>query len=79
MILGDLRKLTAGLPDETELEIRDENTEETYEIHEIKATAFPDCHTENFDGTTGFWLQFTTNIELQSETYICVENKESED
>lgn len=64
MVLGDLRRLTAGLPDETELEIRDENTEETYAIHEIKAMAFGDCHTDNFNGTTGFWLQFTTNVEL---------------
>lgn len=70
MILGDLRKLTAGLPDETELEIRDENTEETYAIHEIKAMAFSDCHAENFNGKTGFWLQFTTNVELQSGTYV---------
>lgn len=69
MKLGDIRKLTAGLPDETELEIRDENTEETYAIHEIKAMGFEDCHTKDFDGETGFWLQFTTNIELQSGTY----------
>lgn len=77
MTLGDMRKLIAGLPNETELEIRDENTEETYAIHEIKAMAFPDCHTENFEGKTGFWLQFTTNIELQSATYISEEREEN--
>ena len=69
MKLGDIRKLTAGLPDETELEIRDENTEEVYEIHEIMTMAFANCHTEAYDDTTEFWLQFTTNIELQSGLY----------
>lgn len=69
MILGDIRKMTAGLPDETKLEIRDESTDETYAICEIKSMAFEDCYTKNFGEETIFWLQFTTNIELQSEQY----------
>lgn len=69
MTLGDIRKLIAGLPDETEVEIRDEATEETYAVHEAKAMAFESCHTNNYDGCTGFWLQLTTNIELQTDAY----------
>lgn len=69
MTLGDIRKITAGLPDKTELKIRDENTEEIYAIHEIGTKAYENCHTEAFDSTTGFWLQFTTNIGLQTGIY----------
>lgn len=68
--VGELRKIMAGLDDNAELEIRDEATEETYAIHEIKAMAFPDCHTEKFNGETGFWLQFTTNIQGQTGCYV---------
>ena len=49
MKLGDLRKMTVGLPDETELEIHDENTGEVYTVHEMQAIAFEDCHTKDFD------------------------------
>jgi hypothetical protein len=69
MTVGDLRKIMAGLDDDTELEIRDEATEETYGIHEMNAMALSGCHTEKYNGKTGYWLQFTTNIELQTECY----------
>ena len=79
MKLGDLRKMTAGLPDETELEICDENTGEVYAIHEMQAMAFEDCHTKDFDGETGFWLRLTTNVGLQTENYVLSENNYEED
>lgn len=79
MKLGDLRKMTAGLPDETELEIHDENTEEVYAVHEMHAMAFENCRTETFDGTTGFLLRLTTNIGLQTSSYKLAEDDCVED
>lgn len=66
MKLGDLRKITAGLPDETELEIRDEQTEELYGVNELESIAFPDDFGEK---KTSFWLRLTTNVKLQSDAY----------
>lgn len=70
MNLGDIRRLTSGLSDEAELEIIDESTEETYGINEIKSIAFGVCDTESKEEETGFCLQFTTNVALQSAIYI---------
>lgn len=65
MTIGDLRKIIAGLDDDTEIEIKDEATEETYDIYEIGAIAYS-VFSRNGEGNR---LQVVTNIELQTGHY----------
>lgn len=65
MTVGNLRKIIAGLDDDTELEIKDEATEEAYDIYVIEAIAYSTL-SRNGEGER---LQFVTNIELQTGCY----------
>lgn len=72
MTVGDLRKIIAGLDDDTELEVKDEATEETYDIYVIEAMAYSasSCNRKRNR------LQFVTNIELQTGCYSVDESTE---
>lgn len=69
MTIGDLRKIIAGLDDDTELEIKDEATEETYGVHEMNVIAFERSTGKIPKEETKYWMQLITNIELQTERY----------
>ncbi len=69
MTIGDLRKIIAGLDDDTELEIEDEVTEETYGVHKMNVIAL-ECRTGKIPKEeTKYWMRLITNIELQTECY----------
>lgn len=68
MTVGDLRKIIAGLDNDTELEIKDEATEETYDIYEVDAIAYSDS-AHNGVLRKRSRLQFVTNVELQTGRY----------
>ena len=64
MLVKDLRKIIAGLDDDTKLEIKDVRTGETYDIHEIEVRAYkkpygPECV-----------LTLKTNIADQTASYV---------
>lgn len=66
MLVKDLRKIMAGLEDDTELEIRDEVTEETYAIHKLQAVV---CEGASIE-TSECKLIFTINIQEQTASYV---------
>lgn len=71
--LGEFRKLTSSLSEETEIEIMDENTGEVYEIHEITTSVRVNHSVDNSDRISVFGVRLTTNIGLQSDSYTLIE------
>lgn len=69
MTIGDLRKIIAGLDDDTEIKIKDEATEETYGVHKMNVIAFERSAGRIPKEETKYWMQLITNIELQTECY----------